>query len=125
MWHRTVIKLLAGSALCFGLGSCILDGEDDDGVSTPTFSIGGTVAGATGPVALQNSNGTILIVTGDGAFTFGTPMVSSALYNVTVAVPPNFRTCKVTNGSGTVESADIGDINVICTPATYMLGSGS
>lgn len=131
MWHRTVIILLTGGLLCLALGACNL-GEDDPRIAlltaddegpNPTFSIGGTVAGATGPIALQNSNGTNLIVTQDGSFTFGTPMVSSALYNVTVAVSPNSQVCKVTNGSGTVESADIGDINVTCAPSTYMLGS--
>ncbi len=132
MWHRTVINLLAGSLLCFGLGSCILDGDEDEPASLlmaeddapiAMFTIGGTVAGATGPIALQNSNGTNLIVSRDGRFTFGTPMVSSALYNVTVAVPPNSQSCKVTEGSGTVGSSDIGDINVICTPVAYRSGS--
>jgi len=123
MWHRIFVNLLAGTLLCSGLGSCVLDGEDDDGARTPTFTIGGRVAGTTGPVALQNSNGTILIVNRDGSFTFGTPMVSTALYNVTVAVPPNSQACKVTNGSGTVGSADIGNVNVICAPIAYMLGS--
>ncbi|HEU5135243.1 MAG TPA: hypothetical protein VFU13_08885 [Steroidobacteraceae bacterium] len=122
MSHRTVINLLAGSLLCLGAGSCVLDGDDDDWGPAPTFTIGGTVAGASGPVALQNSNGTILIVASEGAFKFGTPMVRSALYNVTVAVPPKSQTCTVANGSGTVGSADIGNVNVICAPAAYMLG---
>lgn len=134
MWHRTVVNLLAASVLCSSLGACNLGDDDpqaglltaDDGALIPTFSIGGTVAGATGPIALQNSNGTNLIVARDGSFTFGTPMVSSALYNVTVAVPPKSQACKVTNGSGIVGSADIGNVNVICTSiaySAYRLGS--
>ena len=131
MWHRSVINLLAGSLLCLGLGACILNPEDDsspllaadDAGPSPTFTIGGTIAGATGPVTLQNSNGTLLVVTKEGAFTFGTPMVSSALYNVTVAVPPNSQVCRVRNGSGTIGSADISNVDVICVPLTYMLGS--
>jgi hypothetical protein len=122
MWYRTV-HLLAGSLLCLALGACNRELIAEDEGPTPTFYIGGKVTGATGPFALQNSNGTNLIVAEDGVFTFGTPMVSSALYNVTIAVPPNSQACKVTNGSGTVGSADISNVNVICTPITYMLGS--
>jgi len=123
MWNRPLVNLLAGSVLCLGLGSCVLHGADDDWAPTPTFTIGGTVVGVTGPIALQNSNGTNVIVPEDGSFTFGTQMVSTALYKVTVAVPPNSQVCTVTNGSGTVGVADISNVRVICTPATYMLGS--
>ena len=94
-------------------------------VQPRSFYIGGRVEGASGALTLQNSNGTILIVTQEGAFTFGTPMVSSALYNVTVAVPPNSQACKVTNGSGTVGSTDISNVSVVCAPSTYMLGRRS
>lgn len=127
MWNRTVAKLLAGSLLCSGLGGCVLDADHaplllaaDDLRPTPTFSIGGTVKGATGPLALQNSNGTNVIVATDGAFTFETPMVSSAIYNVTVAVPPHFQTCQVARAAGTVADADIGDITVTCTANRYL-----
>ena len=71
---------------------------------------------------LQNSNGTNLIVAADGSFAFETPMVSSAIYNVTIAVQPNSQTCRVANGSGTVESADISNVTVICSPNTYRAG---
>jgi hypothetical protein len=122
MWHRTLFNLLAGSVLCLGLGACDFD-EIDDGAAAPTFSIGGTVAGSTGPIALQNSNGTHLIVTTDGSFTFETPMVPSALYNVTVVVPPKSQACTVINGAGTVGTTDIRDVNVVCAPIAYMLTS--
>jgi hypothetical protein len=106
--------------LCLGLGACF-SYETDDPPSwndysgpMPTFSIGGTVAGAAGVLTLQNSNGTQLNVTADGSFTFETPMVSSALYNVTVAVPPRAQTCMVEHGAGTVDEASINDVTITC-----------
>ena len=83
------------------------------------------MAGATGSVVLQNSNGTVLILAGDGSFAFDTPMVPSALYNVTVVVQPRFQTCRVTNGAGTVDLGDISDVIVICAPNTYTARNGS
>jgi hypothetical protein len=106
--------------LCLSLGACF-SFEPDDAPSwsdystpAPTFSIGGTAAGVAGGLTLQNSNGTQLLVSEDGSFTFGTPMVTSALYNVTVAVPPRAQTCTVSHGSGTVGHASISDVTITC-----------
>jgi hypothetical protein len=125
MWNRSLVNLLAASVLCLGLGNLAqppLQTPDDSGPN-PAFSIGGKVAGSTGPITLQNSNGTNLTVATDGSFTFETPMVSSAIYNVTVAVPPSFQTCRVANAAGTVELDNISDITVTCTPNTYTAGN--
>lgn len=117
MWNRSIASLVAANVVCLGLGSCTFEGDETR--PPPTFSIGGTVAGAAGSVVLQNSNGTILIVASDGSFAFETPMVPSALYNVTVVVPPDFHTCRVANGAGTVGLADVSDVAVTCTPNNY------
>jgi len=120
MWNRSIVNLLAAAVLCPGLGSCNLDElASDEWSPTPTFSIGGTVAGLAGPIVLQNSNGTNLIVPTDGSFTFEMPMVSTAIYKVTIAVQPNSQACSVANGSGTVGSADIRNVTVVCSPNTY------
>jgi hypothetical protein len=95
---------------CLGLGASVVDYDNP----APTFSIGGTVQGTAGVLTLQNSNGTQLLVTADGSFTFEMPMVSTALYNVTVAVPPPAQTCAVANGSGTVGRASIRDVIITC-----------
>jgi hypothetical protein len=104
------LALVFAALPCLGLGA---SGIDYSG-PTPTFSIGGTVKGAAGVLTLQNSNGTQLFVAADGVFTFETPMVSTALYNVTVAVAPAAQTCAVANGSGTVARASISDVLITC-----------
>jgi hypothetical protein len=119
MKNRCLVNLFAG-LLCLNLGACLPEDADDPpswmdySGPTPTFSIGGTVAGTAGVLTLQNSNGTLLNVATDGSFAFETPMVPSALYNVTVAVPPQAQTCTVANGSGTVGHASISDVTITC-----------
>jgi len=114
--------LLSAGLLCIALGGCFSAEVDDplDGPAfwgrDPTYSIGGKVQGAQGLLTLQNSNGTQLRVDSDGAFAFETPMVSSAWYNVTVAVLPRGQACKVANGSGTVGEAPIRDVVITCQP---------
>jgi hypothetical protein len=119
MWKRNLAPVLAG-LLCLALGACLYDEADDPpsliDYSGPaeTFSIGGTVEGAAGLLTLQNSNGTLLSVARNGAFTFETRMVQSALYNVTVAVPPHAQTCTVRDGSGTVSGASVRNVTITC-----------
>jgi hypothetical protein len=115
---RCLAPLFTG-LMCFGLGSCL--SVDADGAPwtdysdpPPTFSIGGTVAGVAGMLTLQNSNGTLLNVAGDGSFAFETAMVPGALYNVTVVVPPAAQSCAVTSGSGTVGHASIRNVSIVC-----------
>jgi hypothetical protein len=119
MKSRCLVNLYAG-LLCLSLGACFPEDADDPpswidySGASPSFSIGGTVVGTAGVLTLQNSNGTLLNVAANGSFEFETPMVSSALYKVTVAVPPRTQTCTVANGSGTVGSASITDVIVVC-----------
>jgi hypothetical protein len=123
-----IFWLLAVSVLCPNLGACVFDGGDprfpllsaEDLPAGRTFFIGGRLEGATGVVTLQNSNGRTLTLIRDGDFAFETQMVQTALYNVTVAVHPNSQTCRVAHGSGTVRSADIRNVTVICTSNTYL-----
>jgi len=126
--RNRIITLLASSLLCPGLGACVFHSDDpealvaaDDWRSAPTFSIGGRVEGAAGVLTLQNSNGRTLTLARDGSFAFETQMVSSAIYNVTVPVHPDSQICVVTNGSGTVKSADIRNVTVTCTPNAYLI----
>ena len=114
--------LLCTGLLCMALGGCFSPEVDNPLVEPgywnpdPTYSIGGKVQGAKGVLTLQNSNGTQLRVDSEGAFAFDTPMVSSAWYNVTVAVVPPGQACGVANGSGTVGKTDVRDVVITCEP---------
>src|SRR5271168_2975292 len=80
-------------------------------------TIGGTVAGlvANTSVILQNNGGDSLTITGNGTFTFKTPVTGTDVYAVTVLtqpVNPN-QICTVTAGSGTA-TANVTTVAVSC-----------
>ena len=81
---------------------------------TPTYSVGGTVSGLTGALTLQNNNADDLPVAADGAFTFATALADGASYAVTVSGQPMGQTCAVSNGAGTIATADVANIVVTC-----------
>lgn len=127
MWNRNLLSLLAVSLFSLGITACHDDDDPPTGsdpqIPISTFSIGGTVTGSTGPLTLQNSNGTQLTVAASGPFTFATQMTAGASYGVTVAVPPNSQSCSVTNGTGTVPlSSNVTNIAVTCTNNTFSVG---
>jgi predicted transcriptional regulator len=93
------------------------------GGSTPTYAVGGSVSGLSGTVVLQDNGGDNLSVSANGPFSFATKLAGGAAYNVTVKTNPSGQTCSVTNGSGTIGSADISNVAVSCsTTPTYAVG---
>ena len=79
----------------------------------PTYTVGGTVSGLTGSVTLQNNGGDDIIKTTNDGFTF-TAQVDGTPYTVTVLAQPTGQTCSVTNGSGTITTADVTNVSVDC-----------
>lgn len=89
------------------------------------YTIGGTVSGLnpSTSVTLLDNGANSLTVSANGAFTFTTSIASGATYNVTVSTQPTGETCSVTNGSGTVGSANVTNVAVACaTPKAYTIG---
>jgi hypothetical protein len=86
--------------------------------STPaSFTIGGAVSGLSlgGSVQLENSaDGDELTVSVNGPFTLKVSQGSGQTYSVGIAVQPSGETCAITNGSGTVASANVTNIAVAC-----------
>lgn len=81
-----------------------------------TYTIGGTVSGlnAGASVSLIDDNADPVTVAADGTFTFITPLPSATGYSVMVARQPSGQTCTVSDGSGTVGSANVTNISVSC-----------
>jgi hypothetical protein len=77
------------------------------------FTIGGTIAGLSGTVVLQDNGGDNFSTNQNGTFTFATGLAAGSPYNVTVFTQPAGQSCAVTNGSGTV-SANVTDVQVTC-----------
>ena len=93
--------------------------------ATNTFTIGGTVSGLnTGASVTLLDNATDSLTVGtNGAFTFKIALATGAAYSVTVSTQPTGQTCTITNGTGTVASANITNVNVSCSSGTG--GSGT
>jgi len=88
------------------------------GSSTATYTVGGTVTGLTGALALQDNSGDKLTISADGAFTFGAALTDRTGYNVTVATQPSGQTCTVLHGSGTVLGGNVRSVAVDCVPTS-------
>lgn len=94
--------------------------------TTNVYTIGGTVSGlATGnSVVLRNNGGDDLIASANGSFTFATALADGGSYNVTVLTQPTTpnQTCVVSNGSGSLNGANVTNVGVVCTTNTYTIG---
>ncbi len=78
----------------------------------------GPSSGWTGTgLVLQDNAGDNLTISANGTFVFATPVASGAGYAVTVLTPPSApaQNCVVTNGSGTMAGAAVGNVTVACT----------
>jgi hypothetical protein len=94
--------------------------------TTNAYTVGGTVTGLSGTgLVLRQSGGDDLAVPANATtFTFSTPVASGQPYAVTVFAQPTgpSQTCAVTNGTGTIGSANVTNVMVTCTTNTYSVG---
>jgi subtilisin-like proprotein convertase family protein/subtilisin family serine protease len=92
----------------------------------PTYTIGGTIAGLTGSglVLRLNGTGNLPVNPNATAFTFIAQLASGASYAASVLTQPTgpSQTCTVTNGSGTVASANVTNISISCTTNSFTVG---
>lgn len=89
--------------------------------TTNMYSVGGTISGLSGQVVLQNSGGDNLSLSGDGAFTFATPVAEGASYTVTVLTQPVGQTCTASQNTGTVTGA-VTSVSVVCSTHVHTVG---
>jgi hypothetical protein len=110
--------------ISIGLASCGGGGGSSQ-VTAQSYTIGGSVSGLVGTgLQLQNGSGTLLGVSANGAFSFPTAVASGTAYAISVAAQPSSpsQTCVLSNGTGTVGTANVTSISVQCTTNTYKLG---
>jgi 6-phosphogluconolactonase len=96
-------------------------GGNGDGNNPPppvNSTVGGTLTGlaANTTVVLQNNSGNNLSLTANGAFTFSTALSTGTAYSVSVLTQPSGQLCTVSSGNGTMASANITNVAVLCTP---------
>ena len=109
----------APGMMAYGNGTA----DNWSGGNAASYTVGGTVSGLSGTVVLQDNGGDNLSVSANGSFTFATALPTGAPYNVTVLTNPAGQTCTVSNGSGTVGSANVTSVAVSCSnAASYTVG---
>jgi hypothetical protein len=88
-------------------------GGDTPPVDTPTFRVGGQLAGlgAGKTVVIADASGPSAAVSANGSYSLQLP--AGTAYSLRIASQPAGQTCTITNGSGTV-NADVNNISVAC-----------
>jgi hypothetical protein len=84
--------------------------------TTKSYDVSGVVSGIEAGTLFLSNGPDSLQVTGNGPFTFGQKVLSNRDYDVKVTAAPAGKTCPVTNGSGTVTTFDITNVDVKCVP---------
>ncbi len=79
-----------------------------------TYTVGGSVSGIVGTAILRNNGADDLSVSADGSFVFPIALADSTAYEVTIYTQPSGQTCAVSNGSGTISSANITNVILTC-----------
>ncbi len=85
-------------AACVALAAC---GQNQNWSANPTsITIGGTVSGLNGTLALSNNTGDPLSIKANGPFVFALSLASGASYSVVITAQPAGQTCTAQNASG-------------------------
>ncbi|MDE2152730.1 MAG: hypothetical protein KGJ85_10390, partial [Betaproteobacteria bacterium] len=94
------------------------------GGGADAFSIGGSLRGlaAGEQVTLLDNGGDMLILVGNGAFSFATQVAYNGSYAVTVATQPAGKVCTVGGGSGAGVIANVSSVSVVCSTNTFTVG---
>ncbi len=82
------------------------------------YTVSVNVSGLNGSgLVLQDNGGDNLAVGANGTYTFATSVQSGSPYAVTVATAPSSpaQSCAITNGSGTISSGPVNNVNIVCT----------
>src|SRR6266571_6264783 len=107
---RDVLIGFVVSAIVVGVAVSCGGGGSSSGPAT--YTVAGTLSGATGTVALKLNGGSNISMA-NGPFTFATMVANGATYNVQV-VDANDRCTVSPNGAGTMGVANVTNVAVTC-----------
>jgi hypothetical protein len=128
-YNVTVSTPPAGETCAVSNGTGTVGGANVSGIDvvcTPNaYSIGGSVAGLNSgnSVVLLDNGGNSTTVSGNRAYTFSTDIASGSGYSVTVSSQPTGQNCSVSNGTGTVVSANVTNVTIDCGDNDYNVGA--
>jgi hypothetical protein len=138
-WHLLSMTGCNGtlSGTSYTTGAVTSDCTVTAAFATDTHTIGGTVSGVSGIGLVLSLDSTspvttgvtaasqTLPISGNGGFVFPTPLDYGSSYTVSVAAQPSgpAQTCTVANGSGSVGSSDVSNVQVTCATVTHTVSA--
>lgn len=104
------------------MGSADIDNIVVNCGASVTRAIGGTVSGlGGGSLVLQLNGGGDHTLSTNGSYAFAAQLVDGANYVVTVKTQPQGQWCTLAHASGTVQGADISNVDASCAPLAAQL----
>lgn len=89
-----------------------------------SYTVSGSVSGATGSLTLRlNDTVSLIVASGATSYRFATSLVSGSVYYVTVGIQPIGQSCSVSNSSGTISTSNITNANVTCLSVYTVSGT--
>jgi sugar lactone lactonase YvrE len=127
MLYQVITKLSVAIGLSVMLATCGGGGDTPASSGTtplaPTYSVGGIVSGLrTGlSVVVQDSSGASASLSANGSYTLLTSATGGTAYSLSVKTQPSGQVCSLSNASGSVASASIGNVALSCANALSLL----
>jgi hypothetical protein len=102
------------------------NGQLENSGNSHDYRVGGSVSNllADGLVVQNNGSDDHAIPANSTSFTFPTPVADGASYNITVKTQPETQYCMVSQNSGTVSRADVGNVDVQCSEISRIVIRG-
>ena len=123
--HWAAALALGTTLLACGGGG---GGDSSPGAANPvSVTVSGTVTGlGTGlQVSLANAAGAATTFSANGSHTFAASVPGGTTYSIAVTVQPVGQVCTVSNASGTVASAAVGNVAVSCSNSLNLLAGSA
>ncbi|MBS0380725.1 MAG: hypothetical protein JSS29_19770 [Proteobacteria bacterium] len=120
-WHKHG-RLGFGLLLAMSLISCGGGGSGNNTGGT-TYSVTASIKGLTSSgLALLVNGAQVPVSSGATSAALASNLSTGATYAVTVQTQPTGATCSVSNGSGTIGSSNVTNVDVSCTANTITVG---
>ena len=119
---RRIAVVILSCTAAFGLTACGGGGSTSgsatgsgSGSAAATYSISAKITGLTANGLSMDANGSDISISGGAtSATLTSGLADSTAFTVSVATQPSGEDCAVTNGSGTISSANVTDVSVNC-----------
>jgi hypothetical protein len=121
MSARNAGMLLQLALVLLALAAC--GGGGGGTVSMPSYTLGGTVAGLSGPgLVLANGSATLVVPANAAKFSFPISLQTGASYAVTIRTQPAGQTCTITNAAGAIATSNVNNIAIACPSPWVWIG---